>query len=124
MLTLNHSAREEFKASALCSAGCWAGRGKVDPLAPGSDESPWCGAWADSSNTATVCFYPVATLAEDLPVTQVPAHSFIYQKGRSPREKWLKPGPEATAADTHPTYAQVAEFHLPTNVTRTGLCTY
>lgn len=66
MLTLTHSAREEFKASALCSEE------RADPLAPGSSESLRCGARAGSSNTASVCCYSMVALTEDLPVIHLP----------------------------------------------------
>lgn len=66
VLTLNHSAKEEFKASALLHPLMlsWAEE-SIDPLAPGSNENPLRGAWADTRNTAAR-YYPVAALAQGL----------------------------------------------------------
>lgn len=72
---------------------------RVGPLAPGSDQSPWCSAWADSSNAAA-SFYPMAVLAPGLVCHSDPCSSLHLLK-KQPQRKAAEARAEATAADTH-----------------------
>lgn len=117
MLAPNHSAREGFKASTLCSAGCWAGQRSDLILWPQEVMRVLsvAGARADSRNCSMLlpCGYTGNGNCLSLRSLLIP------------REKQLKPGLRPLLLMlTSKMYAQVAEFHLPTNATQTGLCTY
>lgn len=118
MLAPNHSAREGFKASTLCSAGCWAGQRTELILWPQEAIRVLsvAGAWADSRNFSMLLPCGCSGIGNCLSLRSL----FI------PREKRLKPGPlrPLLLTLTSEIYAQVAEFHLLTNATQTGLCTY
>lgn len=56
--------------------------------------------WCQGSVTRQCVFNPVVALARGLACHSNPCSPFIHQK-RGLRERRLKPGPEATTADTH-----------------------